>query len=297
MSDPAVLASYVQGKSRTVALTLVQGTTPAAHLDDAAWPVELAIDAYGLRIALFASSRIALEGLHRATPPGARVIESPVTDARYSLLVSDRAGQPHRLYEDGSYVARGFDLPELVAALQSRLDFRVAVAARTRLFVHAGVVGWQGGAILVPGSSHSGKSSLVAALVRRGATYYSDEYAVLDDDGLVHPFPRPLGIRDSLGRSHQISPGSLGASIGERPLPVRLVVVTRHVLGATWSPRAIAAGEAVLALLSNTVAARSRPADTLRTLCAAVTTASAIRGHRGDAASVAEHILTHCTTP
>ena len=33
-------------------------------------------------------------------------------------------------------------------------------------------------------------------MVRAGATYYSDEYAVIDDTGLVHPFARPLGIRE-----------------------------------------------------------------------------------------------------
>jgi hypothetical protein len=31
----------------------------------------------------------------------------------------------------------------------------------------------------------------VAELVRAGATYYSDEFAVLDSRGRVHPFPRP----------------------------------------------------------------------------------------------------------
>lgn len=278
-----------------MALTLLQGSSPAC-LDDTDWPVNIGIDAYGVRVALLASSQTVLDGLHRAIPPGSRVIESPVSEIRYSLLVSDRAGQPHRLHEDGTCVARSFELRELFLGLQSRLDFRIAVTARTRLFVHAGVVGWQGGTILIPGRSHSGKSSLVAALVRSGATYYSDEYGVLDEHGLVHPFPRPLGIRDSLGHTHRIAPESLGGSIGERPLPVRLVAVTRHVLGATWAPRAISAGEAVLALLSNTVAARSRPGDTVRALCAAVSTARAIRGNRGDAAAVADHILTHCTT-
>ena len=36
----------------------------------------------------------------------------------------------------------------------------------------------------------------MAALVRAGAEYYSDEFAPLDAGGLVHPFAKPLSIRN-----------------------------------------------------------------------------------------------------
>jgi hypothetical protein len=165
------------------------------------------------------------------------------------------------------------------------------------LFVHAGVVGWQGGAILIPGRTHSGKSSLVSALVAAGATYYSDEYAVLDDSGLVHPFARPLGIRDATGRTRHVEPAAIGAAIGDSPLPVRLVVVAQYAPGAEWRPRRLSPGETVLALLANTIAVRSRPADTLKTLAAAVTNAEALGGMRGDAMPLAEQLLARRTTP
>ena len=55
---------------------------------------------------------------------------------------------------------------------------------------HAGVVGWRGRAIVIPGRSHAGKSTLVAELVRRGAVYYCDEFAVLHETGRVHPYRR-----------------------------------------------------------------------------------------------------------
>ena len=84
--------------------------------------------------------------------------------------------------------------------LESHLQLYVAEWARRRIFVHAGVVGWRGRAILVPGRSFSGKTALIAAFVRAGATYYSDEYAVLDAKGRVHPYPRRLSIRSEGGR-------------------------------------------------------------------------------------------------
>ena len=64
----------------------------------------------------------------------------------------------------------------------------VANYAPDRVFVHAGVVAWRGRALVLPGTSFAGKTTLVAELVRAGAIYYSDEYAVLDEQGRVHPY-------------------------------------------------------------------------------------------------------------
>ena len=38
--------------------------------------------------------------------------------------------------------------------------------------LHAGAVVWNQRALLLPGATHAGKSSLVAELLRRGATYF-----------------------------------------------------------------------------------------------------------------------------
>ena len=274
-----------------------QHTTSVAPCEEAGWPAGFTIEAYGVRIALRASLASALDGLHRTVPPGARVTDGGGVDALFSVLLASTPGQHHRLYENAACVAHTANVDGLFETLESRLHFMLAVLARTRLFVHAGVVGWCGGALLIPGRTMSGKSSLVAALVQLGATYLSDEYAVMDDQGFVHPFARPLGIRDEHGRTRQVAPVSLGARVGEEALPVRSVVVTRFVPGATWSPRPLSGGAAVLSLLENTVAARRRPADALRILCVASDRATAVRSERGDAASVARQILYNCTTP
>jgi hypothetical protein len=124
------------------------------------------------------------------------------------------------------------DFNQVLETLEAHLDLIVAAEARRRLFVHAGVVGWRGRAILIPGPSGSGKTSLVAALIRAGATYYSDEYAVFDPRGRVHPYPRPLSIRGEPGEPRRPVPASdLGARTGVVPLPVGLTVVTQHYAG------------------------------------------------------------------
>lgn len=250
-------------------------------------PAAICFDAYGVPVELRAHDPELLGALRGVLPPGASIAEPGGTATVYSIAEGDGS---YVLLADSSRIAERGELAEIIALLESTLHFHIAVAARTRLFVHAGVVGWHGGAIVLPGRTHAGKSSLVAALVRAGATYYSDEYAVLDDDGFVHPFARALGMRDEAGRTRRLDPRTLGV-VGGAPLPVTRVVATRHVAGGAWYAAPMSPGETVLALLDNTLAARSRSADALRILTAVARRAPGIRGERGDAAAAVEQIL------
>lgn len=237
-----------------------------------------------------ASETSAIVALRRVLPPGAQPIGASSYDVTFSLLLGRTGEETHVAFENDRQIAEGNDLDALLQTLESELHFTIALGARTHLFVHAGVVGWRGGAILLPGRTHAGKSALVAELVRAGASYYSDEYAVIDDAGRVHPFARSLGMRDASGQSRRVDPTTLG-KIGQAPLPVSLVVATRHIPHARWQPLAMSRGEIVLALLENTIAARARPRDTLRILSRAAANASGLRGERGDAGPVVARIL------
>ena len=261
-----------------------------AKLDARGWPVHVSANAYGILVGVRASDSSAIPALRRVLPPGAEPIGAKAVDVTYSLLLGRNSEETHIAFENDRCIAQEADLDAVLAAVESELHFKVAVEARTHLFVHAGVVGWKGGAVLLPGRTHAGKSALVAALVRAGATYYSDEYAVIDDAGLVHPFPRSLGIRDEAGRTRRVEPATLG-KIGRAPLPVHVVVATRHVPGTEWQPTPMSPGEIVLALVENTVAARARAADTVRILSRAAATATGLQGARGDTGPVVARIL------
>jgi hypothetical protein len=183
-------------------------------------------------------------------------------------------------------------LKRIFEAFQVRLKMYVAEMARRRVFVHAGVVGWQGKAILVPGRSMSGKTSLVAELVRAGATYYSDEYAVLDVLGHVHPYPEPLAVRKE-GRAEQkkVRAEDIGGVTGVKPLEVGQVVVARYQTGARWRPTKLSAGQALLELLANTIPARRKPEVVIPTLREVVSGVTAFKGVRGEARETVKHIL------
>lgn len=183
-----------------------------------------------------------------------------------------------------------------IHAFESYVQLFVGIRARSCLFVHAGVVGWKGAAMLIPGPSGSGKTELVAELLRGGATFFSDEFAVLDEEGLVHPYPRPLHLRRSNGRLRCYA-DEFGSRTATEPRPVRLVVHAGFRPAAVWLPKVLSPRGALEMLLANTPAAGFQPKMALRTLAAVLRTAVAIRGDRGEATTVARRLLSFMDEP
>jgi hypothetical protein len=178
---------------------------------------------------------------------------------------------------------------DIVETLERRLHLYLASQTREVVFVHAGVVGWRGQAIVIPGHSYTGKSTLVQALVQAGASYLSDEYAIVDPQGLVHPFPRPISLREPEPR--RISAQELGWEPGLASVPAGAVIVTGYQKGGLWSPQPISPGQAVMELLSNTVSAQAQPALAMTCLGALASAATCWQGERGEARETATLIL------
>jgi hypothetical protein len=180
---------------------------------------------------------------------------------------------------------------EPLLRLGSVMRHHLALHAPAHAFIHAGVVGVGAAAIVVPGASHSGKTVLVAELVRAGAMYYSDEYAVVDADGMIHPYAKPLSIRG--GRSDRLGvPMPVpAAQTADEPIRAGLVVLTSYEAGADWRPAECAKAEGALALLRNTVAARPRPAQSLAAASQLSRDAQVISGARGESATVARALI------
>jgi hypothetical protein len=253
--------------------------------------------AYGVRMGV----RVNLAGreflplLADLVPPGAIPAASPAVDQMYSVwLGENRAGTRgfHLLYSGIERRARTSSREALFEAFETGLRLGVASAARRHVFVHAGVVGWRGRAIVLPGRSGSGKTTLVAELLRAGATYYSDEFALIDQRGWVHPFAKPLSIR---GGTHTVrrSAEALGGVVGTGPLPIGLIAFSTYRSAARWRPIPISPAEGLLALIPHTVPVRRRPRATLAALQRAVEGARMVRAHRGEAVDTAVWLLRH----
>jgi hypothetical protein len=198
----------------------------------------------------------------------------------------------HLLYANSQRLARTEDLSQLVETFESDLNSYIAQTAQRWFFVHAGVVGWKGQAIIIPGRSYSGKTVLVKEFLRAGAEYYSDEFAALDRHGWVHPFRRLLSVRTENGQTRtRVRAEVLGGETGTGPLPVGLLLLTRYEADAHWRPRVLSPGRGVLALLANALTARIQPGRALAAFEKAVCQARVLQGIRGDAKDTAESVL------
>lgn len=204
-------------------------------------------------------------------------------------LSQDEAGKP--VLETPEIKSVHVQKPSLVDTLERRLQLYLGSTTKQAAFVHAGAVGWQGGAIVFPASSFSGKSSLTQAFLKAGATYLSDEYAIIDTEGMVNAFPRRLSIRIEDGKTKRVDASREGWPIAQGPLPLRALIASRFEAGATWQPSRISPGQAVMKMLANTVGARAEPQLAMKCLSNAVAKADCFESPRGEAEDTVPLIL------
>jgi hypothetical protein len=251
---------------------------------------------YGARFGVRTNEPADLALLEERFPPKWRRIPNGVVDRLISVRFAAPPRRPgvrnyHLLYDGSVRLARTLERDELLGTFESYLH-RLVAETSPKVFIHAGVVGWQGRAIVLPGRTLAGKTTLVAALMRAGAEYYSDEYAVVDREGMVHPYPKPLGMRqpESIKQTNH-SAQELGGRVGRKSLPVGAVIVSRFREGATWRPRRLSAGRAVLALLEHCASAQRSPGDAVETAKKMVSSAVLLKGTRGEADELAPLLL------
>ena len=180
----------------------------------------------------------------------------------------------------------------VVDAVESLARIRVAEFSPRHVFIHAGAVGIGGKALIIPGPSRSGKSTLVKALVECGAVYLSDEYAVLDSEALVHAFPKPVSIRirDDGSQEDVRIPGT---GIDKPPMGCGMVLVTEYLSGADWAPSQLSPGVGILRIMENTVPLRRNTQFSLKVLNKLALRAIIAQSYRPDASKLAISIINY----
>jgi hypothetical protein len=161
------------------------------------------------------------------------------------------------------------------------------------VFIHAGVVGWRGKAILLPGDSFFGKTTFVYELARCGAEYYSDEYAIIDESGLVHPFPRPLTMR---GKGNEVSETpteieEIGGKKGVNPIPVGWVFFTKFEPESRPDYEFMTTGEGIVEIIGQTIAIRRNTEFAIKVLKNAFSSAIIVKSPRTEAEVFARKFL------
>ena len=259
-------------------------------------PYSIVIESYGTRVRIDASDPTVMKdaehAARRALVDRLKIVDAKNAEHSFGINVGEDGTL--YLYQNGSQVSYDTSHRRFYKFFDSMLRIVVAEHAVGWVFIHAGVVGWKGRAIILPANSFRGKTTLVTALARAGADYYSDEYAVIDEAGLVHPFPRALSIRstvDGTVKEESISIEDLGGKQGFSPIPVGLVALAEYTEDAVWNPETLSPGRGMIEVLPHTIPRNFNPAFSLKVLNTAISDAIILKSSRGDADETAIKLL------
>jgi hypothetical protein len=229
-------------------------------------------------------NRYVFPSLPRETSNSARA------DIHVRLLQSDHASH---LFVDEVLIASA-DQPEyLLRQIIDVLDRALIQRLKNLHAVHAGAVLLGDRALLFPGGSHSGKSSLVAALLRRGAVCFSDEYALIDAKGQVHTYPRILMLRDA-GHGHDqtpVLPETFNAQVATASARLGWIFSLRYDSSWVWDVAPGPQSSALLSLLQNTPHVLAEAPEMVNSFQRAVEGAVCYAGRRAEVAEAVDHIL------
>ena len=261
-----------------------------------AGPESFVLESYGVRVRIEASDGILLadaeQMARRALVGRLRILEN--TDAEHKFAVTAGSDGTIYLAQNGEQVSYDKSKERFFKFFDSLLRIVIAEHAVDRVFIHAGVVGWKGRAIILPANSFRGKTTLVTALLRAGAEYYSDEYAILDEYGLVHPFPREMSVRfveDGTVKEKSVAVETLGAKIGTKPIPVGMLVLAEYEEGGVWKPQTLTPGQGIIEVIPHTIPRNFRPEFSLKVLNTAISDAIILKSPRGEAHESAIKLL------
>jgi hypothetical protein len=215
-------------------------------------------------------------------------------------------GQPHQLYSflrhsehsqmryslfyGSERLQTSSSAPFVFSLLLWHINRQAIESCENYLLVHAAAAEFEGHALLFPAPMESGKTTLVAGLVRAGLRYLTDEAAAIDPRTLqVHPFPKALSIDIGswevlanlkpeverevqlyLGRQWQVDPQAIRADAVAPPSFPRFVIIPSYKRGACSELVRLRPAQALLALCENSFNLNTYRAVGLQALTAIV---------------------------
>lgn len=255
--------------------------------------------AVGWRFSLRCSSLVVQSYLTRALSSLRCEGDEPGT---WYELISPSDDQEGELRVGSERITTSRSEPHLCATLLWHVNRGVVASSPEHVLLHASAAERDGAVVVMSAPMESGKTTLVAGLLRAGLRYLTDEAVALDPDDLwVTPYPKPLSVDpgswqvladlkpelpvDSrhLGRKQwqvppdEIRPGAV--SPGGRPA---LVVLPRYVQGAQTRLEAVPRVEALEQLMSQRFAPDRDPRRDFEALARMVRSCACYRLESGD---------------
>jgi hypothetical protein len=220
-------------------------------------------------------------------PNGWSPIDGSLLDC--TIVLQPESQELFRIRRRSTYVTPPQNLASAMASLQNEIHIAIAEHAKAHVFVHSGVVAWNGRVILIPGTSFAGKSTLVWSIVQAGGVYFSDEFAVFDASGHVQPFPLPISLRTEDGEKRHEMPAKVAAA----PALPDLVIFANYRQGKRWEPERLRPAQTAMNLLRHSVGVRRNPELVLSVLKDVGLRTEGFAGHRGDWSQVLDWLGEH----
>jgi len=237
-----------------------------------------------------------MERMIECLPPLHEAVQdrSGITTDRTYQLVCTRDPR----FEPRDYVLRANKNPVLMSRnseevldfFEAHVDRYLARRSEALVFVRGGAVLCGSGAFVIPGT-RCGTTTLVQALLKRGAAYLADDLTALDSQGRLHPYPRRLKVRCDDGTRKRVRADGATEGRSMEPVSVAGIIDTTYRPGANWSPIELTRGQCVLTLLENAVCVRERTEEAFRTLSKACSGIRGLRSERGEADGLAGQLL------
>lgn len=222
-------------------------------------------------------------------PPCPVLTAEDAVEIEYSMLQAN--GNAYIALRNQQQIATA---QSLLGALQEVItDLQVLIAGKieNRVFIHAAVVAIDGKAIILPGQSGVGKSTITSALIRLGAQYLSDEFALIDSMGMVHPYARYLAIKNPTFGVKRLSPEAFGALSFEGIAAPKAVVFARFKPSGSNVLIKLSRSELILNCMPHCLGIRSQVPETLASLNALSMRVQGYSAERGEAEEFAKVLL------
>ncbi|MBX7172945.1 MAG: hypothetical protein K1X72_18390 [Pyrinomonadaceae bacterium] len=262
------------------------------------WKAFYAFEAFGVKVGVRSNDETAIEkvkeGLPFLLPTDIKEIPYIENEHHFSLYIPKRnSKKKYWMNKDDEEIIDFSYLEEKFDYLDSKIRLTVAEFAEDFVFLHAGVVSYKGKAIIIPARSFSGKTTLVAEFSKRGLEYYSDEYAVIDKNGLVHPFTKKLSLRGIIDDYKQVDfdVEELGGKKGFKPIEVGLILVSKYSKKGKFNPKLETSGFGIIESIANSVSIRQNPKFVLQVLSIITNGAKIVKTGRGEADKFVDRFL------
>lgn len=271
---------------------------PKTDLQKIRWKYILKIECLGVKIGIRSNNYSIFKNikgnLNEILPISWEEISETEVEHWISIIKGEELPKEFTVYKDLEFVARNTLEDVIYDLIVSKIRATVAEFASEYVFLHAGVASWKGKAIIIPAKSHAGKTTLVLELVKRNCEYLSDEFAVIDKNGYVYPFPKKLSVRGIIDEHRQldVSIEEYGGVACQKPIPAGYILVTKYSKSSK-KPKIVinSSGEGVMSAVSNSISVRQNPKFVLEVLSKVVNQAFVLETERGEASEFAEYFL------